>query len=154
MVKHFKEPVSSHRAFCSQNKNPALLVEWPCKHDFMWKLGYFLWAVWQREEGAHTFSGTKEKSSCFLKAQSILYFKFYSCNGSYGQNDCGSLLSLCSLFLSSHSEIQNGNIKMCLSSRLLPSQEHSVGCNGFSWVPGTSSNRGSFAMPQPNSSPL
>ena len=45
-------------------------------------------------------------------------------------------------------------IKLVLSPRLLPSQEHSVGCSGLSWVPGTSTNGGSFAVPQPNSSSL
>lgn len=40
-------------------------------------------------------SKTSEKPSCFSKARSSLYFKFY-CSGSFWQNYCGSLLSLLS----------------------------------------------------------
>ena len=75
-----------------------------------------------------------KKSSCFLKAQSSLYSKFYSCNGSYGQNYCGSLLSLLPSPLKTLRKKKRKNLNFCLAPRLLPSQEHSVGCTGLSQV--------------------
>lgn len=130
-LRNFENTASSHRVSYSWTKNPAVFVEQPCEQDFTWTFGHFLWALGQTEERGHTFSGTSLlhqtkylKNHFFLKLDLVCTPNSTRAVLPCVQNYCGSLLSR-------HSERRKLRIKLMFDTRLLPSQDHSVGYSGY-----------------------
>lgn len=149
ILRNFENTASSHRVSYSWTKNPAVFVEQPCEQDFTWTFWPFSLGT-GADRGKRTYLFWNQPASpnkIFEKS----FFFFLKLDLVCTPNSIHAVLpcvqNYCGSFLSRHSERRKLRIKLVFDTRLLPSQDHSVGCSGCTWVSGSSSVRGSCAMP-------